>query len=65
LIIFLTTIEAHHAKRFLQIMHDELPDYGVSINPDKMLVNFEVLVNGQKLPRLVDNRCFPYYSVRN
>lgn len=56
----LITTEAHHAKRFLQIMHDGLPDYGVSVNPDKTLVNFEVLVNGQKVPRLVDSRCFPY-----
>ena len=56
----LITTERLHAKRFLQIMHDGLPEYGVRVNPDKTLVNFEVVVNDKKLNRLVGNSSFPY-----
>lgn len=56
----LITTEKSHAKRFLQIMHDGLPAYGVRVNPDKTLVNFEVVINNKKIPRLVNKQGFPF-----
>lgn len=57
----LITTERSHAKQFLQVMHDGLPAYGVNVNPDKTLVNFEVTINERKVPRLVGpTREFPY-----
>lgn len=56
----LITTEKAHAKQFLQIMHNGVPAYGVRVNPDKTLVNFEVLINGKKIPRLVEHQGFPF-----
>lgn len=56
----LITIDPQHARQFLQTMHDGLPDYGVSVNPEKTLVNFEASINGQKVKRLVKGQEFPY-----
>ena len=56
----LITTEPVHAKQFLQVMHDGLPEYGVQVNPDKTLANFEATINGKKVPRLVGSRKFPY-----
>ncbi|KAL5345486.1 Telomerase reverse transcriptase [Pseudogymnoascus australis] len=56
----LITIDPEHARRFIQTMHDGLPDYGVSVNPEKTLVNFEASINGQKVKRLVKGQEFPY-----
>jgi telomerase reverse transcriptase len=56
----LITTNPQHARKFLQVMHDGLPDYGVGVNPAKSLVNFEVSINGQKVARLVGSRRFPY-----
>jgi telomerase reverse transcriptase len=56
----LITTEKTHAKRFLQIMHDGLPAYGVRVNPNKTLVNFEVVINDKKVARLVDKQGFPF-----
>lgn len=56
----LITTDSQHAKRFLQIMHDGLPEYGVSVGPDKTLVNFEISINGRKLARLLKSHEFPY-----
>ena len=56
----LITTESSHAKRFLQVMHDGVPEYGVRVNPDKTLVNFEATINDKKVPRLIGSRLFPY-----
>ncbi|TVY37321.1 Telomerase reverse transcriptase, partial [Lachnellula occidentalis] len=56
----LVTTNRSHAKQFLQIMHDGVPAYGVKVNPDKTLVNFEVTVNEKKIKRLVGTNSFPY-----
>jgi telomerase reverse transcriptase len=56
----LVTTEPADAKAFLQVMHNGLPDYGVSVNPIKTLVNFEVSINGHKVPRLLGTQEFPY-----
>ncbi|KAJ5032244.1 uncharacterized protein L3040_008853 [Drepanopeziza brunnea f. sp. 'multigermtubi'] len=49
----LITSNRAHAKRFLEVMHAGVPDYGVKVHPDKTLVNFEVCIAGKKVPRLV------------
>jgi len=56
----LVTTDRQHAKKFLQVMHDGLPEYGVTVNPAKTLVNFEVSVNDTKVTRLVGSHNFPY-----
>ncbi len=57
----LITTNPAHAKRFLEVMHGGVPEYGVVCNPDKTLVNFEVEIMGRKLARLVGKeRGFPY-----
>ena len=56
----LITTDRSHARKFVQVMHDGLPAYGVRVNPDKTLANFEAVVNGKKLARLVGERNFPY-----
>ena len=56
----LITTNSSHAKRFLQIMHDGVPEYGVCVNPDKTLVNFEATINEKKVARLVGSNLFPY-----
>ena len=56
----LITTDRTHAKRFLQVMHDGLPAYGVRVNSDKSLTNFEVAINGKKIQRLVGPGAFPY-----
>jgi telomerase reverse transcriptase len=56
----LVTTDRQRAKEFLQVMHDGLPEYGVTVNPGKTLVNFEVSINNVKVKRLVGSRNFPY-----
>lgn len=56
----LITTNPSHAKRFLQVMHDGVPEYGVTVSPAKTLVNFEVTINDRKLQRVVDGTSFPY-----
>jgi telomerase reverse transcriptase len=56
----LVTTDRQHAKKFLQVMHDGLPEYGVTVNPAKTLVNFEVSINNMKVTRLVGSHNFPY-----
>lgn len=55
----LITTRADLARRFLQVMIDGQPAYGISVNASKSLVNFEVTVNGTKIPRLLGS-WFPY-----
>ncbi|PQE12601.1 Telomerase reverse transcriptase protein [Rutstroemia sp. NJR-2017a BBW] len=56
----LITTNPMHAKRFLEVMHAGVPEYGVAVNPEKTLTNFEVWVQGRKVRRLVAQRGFPY-----
>ena len=56
----LVTTKKEHAQSFLQIMHNGVEKYGVSVNWQKSLVNFETTVNGTRIPRLVGTTLFPY-----
>ncbi|KAK2750170.1 hypothetical protein FQN57_004666 [Myotisia sp. PD_48] len=55
----LITLRKEVAVRFLQVMLDGDIEYGISVRPDKTLVNFDVCVNGVDVPRL-HNSLFPY-----
>ena len=57
--LLITTNKAH-ARKFLQIMHDGVQDYGVEVNPAKSLANFELVINGHQVPLLDDGVAFPY-----
>lgn len=59
----LITSKADIAMRFLEVMIEGQPEYGVSVNPEKSLVNFEATVKGIKIPRLVGTSLFPYCGV--
>lgn len=56
----LVTTRVPLATRFLQVMLKGHPAYGVSVNPDKSLVNFTASVGGIQIPRLVGSSLFPY-----
>ncbi|KAI9836504.1 MAG: hypothetical protein M1838_005015 [Thelocarpon superellum] len=56
----LITQRAEHATRFLQVMHQGHPDYGVTVNADKSLVNFEACVGPTTIRNLGADRAFPY-----
>lgn len=56
----LITTNEKHARRFLQTMADGDADYGIRINPEKSLANFEVTANGHKIPRHHGSGHFPY-----
>lgn len=52
------------AKRFLAIMAKGDPKYGIQVNADKSLANFDVTINGQQVPRLHGTTWFPYCGMR-
>lgn len=56
----LITTNKSHAKKFLQVMHDGVENYGVEVNPAKSLANFDVIVNGFQVPCLNESTEFPY-----
>ncbi|KAK6376466.1 Telomerase reverse transcriptase [Exophiala oligosperma] len=56
----LITSDAQIAKRFLEVMSGGNKKYGIVVNAEKSLVNFDVSINGHKIPRLSGERFFPY-----
>lgn len=56
----LITTNPSHARQFLQIMSDGSSQFGITTNPAKSLVNFDVSINGARVPRLQGTRTFPY-----
>ncbi|KGQ00641.1 hypothetical protein PAAG_12683 [Paracoccidioides lutzii Pb01] len=58
----LITTEPDLASRFLHIMLQGNQEYGISVNPEKILVNFTTTIQGRKLPGLLEpyQRQFPY-----
>lgn len=57
----LITTNRHKAVRFVEIMHAGLPAYGVTVKPEKSLVNFDVrpTASSPPLPRCSTD-LFPY-----
>lgn len=56
----LITSNREHAQLFLDVMHAGDPHYGIAINPDKSLVNFQAYSEGGAVPRLPTGQPFPY-----
>ncbi|KAM5471139.1 Telomerase reverse transcriptase [Microsporum audouinii] len=55
----LITTDRQLAERFLQVMLDGDEEFGISVAPEKTLINFDAEVNGRHLPRL-ESSLFPY-----
>ncbi|KAK1143635.1 Telomerase reverse transcriptase [Aspergillus melleus] len=56
----LITSNSTLAMKFLTVMVKGQPEYGVTVNPSKSLVNFAAAVEGTHIPRLIDTSLFPY-----
>jgi hypothetical protein len=56
----LITTDRAKARRFVEVMHRGVPQYGVTVNPGKSLVNFELAVRGMEVPRVEEGGKFPY-----
>lgn len=56
----LITTDKFKAIRFVEVLHRGVPEYGVTVNPQKSLVNFDLVVDDQVVPRLEDGAGFPY-----
>ncbi|EEP82887.1 predicted protein [Uncinocarpus reesii 1704] len=59
----LITTDKGLATRFLQVMLEGNPEYGISVALGKTLVNFEATIHGHRIPRLEEGSAqnqFPY-----
>ncbi|ETI28779.1 hypothetical protein G647_01230 [Cladophialophora carrionii CBS 160.54] len=56
----LVTTNDKLARRFLEVMANGDQGYGIQVNPEKSLVNFDVTVKGRKVPRVPGEAAFPY-----
>lgn len=56
----LITTDQTKAHRFVEVMQRGLPNYGVTVNPEKRLTNFPLTVQGSAVPRPDDRQKFPY-----
>ena len=57
--LLITTNKAH-AVRFVEIMHRGIETHGVSVNPSKSLANFEVTIDGYRVPQHPAKMPFPF-----
>jgi telomerase reverse transcriptase len=56
----LITTDRDKARRFVEVMHGGLPEYGVVVNAAKSLANFGLVVGGVEVPRVAEGARFPY-----
>ncbi|KAL2259032.1 hypothetical protein VTK26DRAFT_7436 [Humicola hyalothermophila] len=56
----LITTDRDKAQRFVDVMQRGLPQYGVTVNPEKSLTNFPLIVRGSPVPRPDNPQKFPY-----
>ncbi|KAH8199578.1 hypothetical protein TruAng_006275 [Truncatella angustata] len=57
----LVTTDQIKASCFVSTMHDGVPEYGVTVNPTKTLVNFNLTICGKAIARTATERTgFPY-----
>ncbi|KHN99861.1 telomerase reverse transcriptase [Metarhizium album ARSEF 1941] len=59
----LITLDKSKAVRFLETMHQGVPEYGVQVSPGKTLVNFDVQINGKPVGK-AGTTGFPYCGTR-
>ncbi|KAG5956075.1 hypothetical protein E4U58_006763 [Claviceps cyperi] len=56
----LITLDKSKAVKFVETMHEGLPDYGVRVSPHKTVVNFEMFLDGGQAVRRAETGAFPY-----
>lgn len=57
----LVTTDKRKASRFVTIMQQGMPEYGVTVGPGKTLVNFDMAVHGTPVPKVREGcHDFPY-----
>lgn len=58
----LVTTDKCKAIRFVEVLHHGVPEYGVTVNAKKSLVNFDLVIDGQQISKLGDGDGdhFPY-----
>lgn len=56
----LITTDKCKASRFVEVLHHGVPEYGVTVNPKKSLVNFDLIIDGQQIAKLDNDKPFPY-----
>ncbi|KAK4942219.1 Telomerase reverse transcriptase [Elasticomyces elasticus] len=56
----LVTTKKQLARQFLDVMVSGDQRYGIMVNAEKSLVNFDVSIRGKKVPRVHGGRFFPY-----
>ncbi|KAL0939367.1 telomerase reverse transcriptase [Colletotrichum truncatum] len=59
----LITTSQRKARNFVKIMHRGLPEYGVAVNPNKTLVNFDMEFGGASIAKVSKDTPFPYCGV--
>lgn len=59
----LITTDQQLARRFFKTMFHGDTEYGVTIKPDKSLINFDLSVAGIAVPRLESTTAFPYCGI--
>lgn len=52
--------ELQVAEHFMRIMHQGVPEFGVEVKFEKSRANFDVVIDGQVVPRLPSHTMFPY-----
>ena len=60
----LITTDKSKAARFVETMHRGVPEYGVAVNPRKTLVNFDLTIDQQPVPRVELGQGFPYCGTK-
>lgn len=60
----LITLDKGKARQFVETMHRGIPRYGVTVNQRKTLVNFDLNIDSQDVPRITDGERFPYCGTR-
>lgn len=61
----LITTDKVKASDFVGVMQQGVPEYGVTISPDKTLVNFDLSVDGMPVPKTQDGcPTFPYCGIQ-
>ena len=58
----LITTNKQHALEFLQIMRRGIPEFGLSVKPEKTKINFDVSIDGEALYGIKD-RLLPYCGI--
>lgn len=56
----LITTDIAKASKFVEMMHQGFPEYGVSVSPVKTLVNFDLSIQGSPVQKVPEGHGFPY-----